>query len=231
MSTIDSNDNAQMLADSARKYVERGYSEVQRAISSQHPDGCHPGRWQEFADLGWLAWPAALAVGAALGALTGAIHAFAKVPSFIVSLGMWYVGLGIAAVLFGYDMIPFLSNAAWVAARPSQTGIWQSIRTRSMSPGSARRSNAAWPSPAMLTRRPMFSSMKRTSFWLIGLSSATRIDSAFSAVTGAVAGGPLGGAVGSVAGDDTVMVATPSVEAALRVQDLLLSLVVKAEKK
>jgi transcriptional regulator of arginine metabolism len=37
--------------------------------------------------------------------------------------------------------------------------------------------------------------------------------------------------VGSVAGDDTVMVVTPSVDAALRVQDLLLSLIVKAEKK
>ncbi|MEY4696995.1 MAG: hypothetical protein RIT14_1423 [Pseudomonadota bacterium] len=67
------------------------------------------------ADLGWLAYPAALAVGTALGALTGAIHATAKVPSFIVSLGMWYVGLGIAAVLFGYEMIPFLEDEAAVA--------------------------------------------------------------------------------------------------------------------
>src|SRR5258708_36337765 len=33
-----------------------------------------------------------------------------KVPSFIVSLGMWYVGLGIAAVLFGQEMQPFLSD-------------------------------------------------------------------------------------------------------------------------
>lgn len=76
---------------------------------------------RETADIGWLAWPAALAVGAALGALTGAIHAFAKVPSFIVSLGMWYVGLGVAAVLFGYEMIPFLSDdalVAWPTAAP-----------------------------------------------------------------------------------------------------------------
>jgi len=72
MSTIDSNDNAQMLADSARKYVERGYSEVQRAISSQHPDGCHPGRWQEFADLGWLALPLAESCGGLGGSLSDA---------------------------------------------------------------------------------------------------------------------------------------------------------------
>jgi ribose transport system permease protein len=70
---------------------------------------------RETVDIGWLAWPAAIAVGAALGGLTGAIHAFAKVPSFIVSLGMWYVGLGVAAVLFGYEMIPFLSDDALVA--------------------------------------------------------------------------------------------------------------------
>lgn len=70
---------------------------------------------RETADLGWLAWPAALAVGAGLGAVTGLIHATAKVPSFIVSLGMWYIGLGIAAVLFGYEMIPFLANDAAVA--------------------------------------------------------------------------------------------------------------------
>ena len=74
------------------------------------------------ADLGWLALPVALAAGAVIGAATGLIHAWLKVPSFIVSLGMWYVGLGIAAVLFGYDMITFLSNEAWVAW-PTQTPL------------------------------------------------------------------------------------------------------------
>lgn len=50
-------------------------------------------------------------------------------------------------------------------------------------------------------------------------------------LAGAIDRNVLADVVGSVAGDDTVMVATPSVEAALRIQDLLLSLVVKAEKK
>ena len=77
---------------------------------------------RETADLGWAAYPAALVVGAALGGLTGLIQALAKVPSFIVSLGMWYVGLGIAAVLFGYEMIPFLNDAAAVAW-PTQTAL------------------------------------------------------------------------------------------------------------
>lgn len=77
---------------------------------------------RETVDIGWLAWPAALALGAGLGALTGAIHALAKVPSFIVSLGMWYVGLGIAALLFGYEMIPFLSSEA-IVAWPTQSPL------------------------------------------------------------------------------------------------------------
>ncbi len=77
---------------------------------------------RETVDIGWLAWPAALALGAGLGALTGAIHALAKVPSFIVSLGMWYVGLGIAAMLFGYEMIPFLSSEA-IVAWPTQSPL------------------------------------------------------------------------------------------------------------
>lgn len=77
---------------------------------------------RETADIGWLAWPAALALGAGLGALTGAIHALAKVPSFIVSLGIWYVGLGIAALLFGYEMIPFLSSEA-IVAWPTQSPL------------------------------------------------------------------------------------------------------------
>ena len=61
-------------------------------------------------------------LGAALGALTGTIHVVAKVPSFIVSLGMWYIGLGVAAMLFGYEMIPFLSNEAAVAW-PTQSPV------------------------------------------------------------------------------------------------------------
>lgn len=78
---------------------------------------------RETADLGWLAYPAALAVGAALGAATGLIHTLARVPSFIVSLGIWYVGLGIAAVLFGYEMIPFLNDEAAVAW-PTATALF-----------------------------------------------------------------------------------------------------------
>lgn len=74
------------------------------------------------ADFGVFAYPAAIGLGAALGLVTGLVHVRLGVPTFIVSLGMWYVGLGIAATLFGLDMIPFLSNAAAVAW-PTQTPL------------------------------------------------------------------------------------------------------------
>jgi ribose transport system permease protein len=62
------------------------------------------------ADLGAGAYAVSLTVGAVLGLATGLVHTRLRVPSFIVSLGMWYVGLGIAAVLFGLQMIPFLTS-------------------------------------------------------------------------------------------------------------------------
>lgn len=77
---------------------------------------------RETADLGWLALIIALGAGGLFGVVTGVLHTWLKVRSFIVSLGMWYVGLGISAVLFGYDMIPFLTNQAAVAW-PNQTPL------------------------------------------------------------------------------------------------------------
>jgi ribose transport system permease protein len=52
----------------------------------------------------------ALVVGLVLGLVSGLIHTRLKVPTFIVTLGVWYVGLGIATLLFGTDQIPFLTN-------------------------------------------------------------------------------------------------------------------------
>lgn len=63
-------------------------------------------------DQGIVSILAPLAVGLVLGLVTGLIHTRLKVPSFIVTLGMWYVGLGIATILFGTDAIPTISNRA-----------------------------------------------------------------------------------------------------------------------
>lgn len=62
------------------------------------------------ADLGFGAVLVALAVGIAMGLLIGLIHTRLKVPTFIVSLGVWYVGLGFATLLFGDASIPFIKS-------------------------------------------------------------------------------------------------------------------------
>jgi alkylation response protein AidB-like acyl-CoA dehydrogenase len=48
------NQEQQMLADSARRYVERGYGAAELQASIAHPAGCLPEKWKEFGDLGWL---------------------------------------------------------------------------------------------------------------------------------------------------------------------------------
>ena len=61
------NDNRQMLIDSVRDYVARSYDTAARAQSRAHPNGCVEKRWQDFAELGWLALPVPLAHGGLAG--------------------------------------------------------------------------------------------------------------------------------------------------------------------
>ena len=61
-------------------------------------------------DLGAWAVVAGIAVGLALGLVSGLLHTLLRVPSFIVTLGIWFVGLGIATLLFGEQQIPFLPD-------------------------------------------------------------------------------------------------------------------------
>lgn len=97
-------------------------------------------------DYGIWAWPIALSLGLFLGLLTGVIYAKLRVPSFVVSLGTWYVGLGIAILLYGNDMLPTLTNDAlarwpssltlglpnvfWLAAAVIVAGLFLSYWTR-----------------------------------------------------------------------------------------------------
>jgi ribose transport system permease protein len=56
-------------------------------------------------DLGWIGVLATVAVGALFGLANGLISTRLRVPSFMTTLGMWFVGLGIAAVLFGSQAV------------------------------------------------------------------------------------------------------------------------------
>ena len=53
----------------------------------------------------WLAIPVAMLVGAALGFVNGLIHVKLKIPSFMASLAMGFVGTGLAMVMTGGDRI------------------------------------------------------------------------------------------------------------------------------
>src|SRR5262249_55972900 len=52
-------------------------------------------------DLGGLAGRIVLVAGALLGAVNGVVHVGVKIPSFMVTLGMWFVGVGLANAILG----------------------------------------------------------------------------------------------------------------------------------
>ena len=52
-------------------------------------------------DLGLLAVLIVLVAGGVLGAVNGAVHVRLKIPSFMVTLGMWFVGVGLANAILG----------------------------------------------------------------------------------------------------------------------------------
>ncbi|MGR3370084.1 MAG: ABC transporter permease [Sagittula sp.] len=58
-----------------------------------------------LASWAWLAIPVAMLVGAALGFVNGLIHVKLKIPSFMASLAMGFVGTGLAMVMTGGDRI------------------------------------------------------------------------------------------------------------------------------
>lgn len=58
-----------------------------------------------LASMAWLALPLALVVGALAGLLTGIVHVFLRIPSFMASLAMGFVGTGFALLLTGGDRI------------------------------------------------------------------------------------------------------------------------------
>ncbi len=66
-------------------------------------------------DYGIWAWVIAIGIGLALGLLAGALHSLIKVPSFVVTLGTWYIGLGIGIILYGDDMLPSLKSDVLMA--------------------------------------------------------------------------------------------------------------------
>lgn len=54
---------------------------------------------------GWLAVPGAMLVGAVFGAINGLIHVRLRIPSFMASLSMGFIGIGLSLLITGGDRI------------------------------------------------------------------------------------------------------------------------------
>src|SRR5258708_12580709 len=50
---------------------------------------------------GWTAPIFAIIAGAAIGFLNGFVHVRVRIPSFMVTLGSWFVGIGLATLILG----------------------------------------------------------------------------------------------------------------------------------
>ena len=61
-------------------------------------------------DYGVWAWVIGIGIGVFLGLLSGVIYTLFRVPSFVVTLGTWNVGLGIGTILYGDSMLPSLTS-------------------------------------------------------------------------------------------------------------------------
>lgn len=114
MSAFSLDDNQQMLGDSARKYIERGYGRAVRAASLADAHGCAPARWNEFAEMGWLALPLPEAVGGLGGSLADMCVLAEELGRALV-VEPWIASGVMAATLLAAAATP-VQRAHWLPA-------------------------------------------------------------------------------------------------------------------
>jgi ribose transport system permease protein len=59
-------------------------------------------------DLGWFGVILAILACGAIGCLNGVIHVGLRIPSFMVTLGMWFIGVGVATLVLGGSTVRVL---------------------------------------------------------------------------------------------------------------------------
>jgi ribose transport system permease protein len=52
-------------------------------------------------DYGWWAVLAAIVAGTAMGLVSGLVQTMLRIPSFMATLGMWFIGLGLSVYMLG----------------------------------------------------------------------------------------------------------------------------------
>ncbi len=112
MNDMHMDDTRQMLADSARTYVARAYDAGTRSASLDHPHACAPQRWQEFADMGWLALPFSEPDGGLGGSLADLCAVAEELGTALVVepfVPCVVLGAGLLA-----DLAPEAVRASWV---------------------------------------------------------------------------------------------------------------------
>ncbi len=61
-------------------------------------------------DLSWFGVVLAILACGAIGCLNGAIHVGLRIPSFMVTLGMWFIGVGVATLVLGGSTVRVLDK-------------------------------------------------------------------------------------------------------------------------
>ncbi|TIV21430.1 MAG: ABC transporter permease, partial [Mesorhizobium sp.] len=56
-------------------------------------------------DYGWWAVLAAVAAGTIMGLISGLVQTMLRIPSFMATLGMWFIGLGLSVYMLGGSAI------------------------------------------------------------------------------------------------------------------------------
>ena len=74
-------------------------------------------------DVGFLAIPIIMSVGACAGFINGIMNTKLKIPSLITTLGMWFAALGIAVIFSGGSTNPILDTRFQVLANGDLYGI------------------------------------------------------------------------------------------------------------
>jgi ribose transport system permease protein len=75
-------------------------------------------------DFGWFGVVLAILACGAIGCLNGAVHVGLRIPSFMVTLGMWFIGVGVATLLLGGSTVRVLDKGIRSLALERPLGLF-----------------------------------------------------------------------------------------------------------